>query len=278
MTIVRPVLVAICLPLLSRGLSAQTCMGGATFAHRRAQLNTAYASGGGVHTAAVTGASLGATPGPFLSLGLGFTNNDDLRADATVVDGTAGLGFPVLSTPETELCPFASFATLNGEYQTGEGVSAFSYGAGVGLGTRLSPRSGFELVPFVSGGYFLSSSTTHLGQNEGTAEDNYFNASFGVGFVFQDVFTIRPSASYAMAHGQKLTTYGLSISYSFGTVIARPRAAVGEGSTASVWVNPREMLYYCSGSRWYGGTTEGSFMSEREALAAGYNPERGKRC
>jgi hypothetical protein len=38
------------------------------------------------------------------------------------------------------------------------------------------------------------------------------------------------------------------------------------------------MVYYCSQSRSFGNTADGHFMTEREALGAGYTPEFGKRC
>jgi hypothetical protein len=277
MAIIRILLATTCLALVSSVVGAQTCMGGATFAHNRAQMN-ANVSRGGSASSGGAGASLGATPGPFATLDIGLASADNLRGYATVFDGTAGLGFPVLTAPATEFCPFFTFATLNGADVLGEHISSLSYGAGLGLGTRLSFEPTFEVVPFVGGAFLLNQSTITLGHEGGTAEDNFFNATFGVGFVIQDAFTIRPSATYSVAHGQTTSSYALRVSYSFGKVTARPRPATGEGSLASVWVNPREMIYYCSSSRWYGGTAEGSFMTEREAIAAGYGAEGGKRC
>ena len=278
MAIHRILLAATCLTALSTPLRAQTCMGGATFAHRRAQMNGDFSSRGSAAYAAETGASLGATPGPFLTLGVGLAHDNNLRGNATALDGTAGLGFPVLSHPETELCPFFAFATLNGVDLPGERIASLSYGIGLGLGTRLSSDSGFAVVPFVGGAFLLNSSTVSFGHAEATGVDNFFNGSVGVGFVIQDVFTIRPSASYVIAHGQTTSSFALRFSYSFGIVPPHIRPAAGDGSMSSVWVNPREMIYYCSGSRWYGGTAEGSFMTEREAIAAGFGAEHGKRC
>jgi hypothetical protein len=47
-------------------------------------------------------------------------------------------------------------------------------------------------------------------------------------------------------------------------------------STASeVWVNTRSGKYWRPGSRFYGKTKQGEFMSELEALDRGYSPAGG---
>jgi hypothetical protein len=43
-----------------------------------------------------------------------------------------------------------------------------------------------------------------------------------------------------------------------------------------VWVNTRSGKYWKPGSRYYGKTKEGEFMSELDALYRGYSPAGGK--
>ena len=46
--------------------------------------------------------------------------------------------------------------------------------------------------------------------------------------------------------------------------------------SVQVWVNTKTGIYHIPGSRWYGGTQNGRYMSEPDALAAGYRrSERG---
>ena len=41
-----------------------------------------------------------------------------------------------------------------------------------------------------------------------------------------------------------------------------------------VWVNTASGVYHYQGERWYGKTKEGQFMTEKQAIAAGYRATR----
>jgi len=45
-----------------------------------------------------------------------------------------------------------------------------------------------------------------------------------------------------------------------------------------VWVNTPTMVYHCPGTRWYGATKKGSYMTESAAKTAGARPANGKPC
>ena len=45
-----------------------------------------------------------------------------------------------------------------------------------------------------------------------------------------------------------------------------------------VWVNTNSGVYHCQGTRWYGKTKSGQFMTQREAQAKGYRPAYGAVC
>lgn len=53
----------------------------------------------------------------------------------------------------------------------------------------------------------------------------------------------------------------------------------GQGNPeARVWVNTNSGVYHCPGTRWYGKTKQGAFMTQREARAQGNRPAYGSVC
>ncbi len=45
-----------------------------------------------------------------------------------------------------------------------------------------------------------------------------------------------------------------------------------------VWVNTRSGVYHCPGTRYYGATAQGRYMTQAEARAAGYRAAYGRTC
>ncbi len=57
---------------------------------------------------------------------------------------------------------------------------------------------------------------------------------------------------------------------------AQPPAA-GDNA-GKVWVNQQTKVYHCPGSKFFGKTKNGVYMTEAEAKKAGAHPDRGKPC
>jgi hypothetical protein len=57
-----------------------------------------------------------------------------------------------------------------------------------------------------------------------------------------------------------------------------PSAVAAGGGPGMVWVNTPSKVYHCNGSRWYGKTKQGAYMTEAAAKAQGNRPDHGKDC
>jgi hypothetical protein len=279
MSRITPIVLAASLSLLPSALSAQRCLGNASFADRRAHVgaDAAFSPDG----RSVGGAlAFGFPRGPFASVGFGTTHNDDLDDDATLFTATAGVGIPLGPTAKTQLCPFISAVVVNGvELPFGERLSSQAFGFGASVGRTLNPTATLEVVPSVAGALVTQQITVYSTPG-GTLSitDSHHAVSFGAGLVLAKVITVRPFTTLTFAEGETNSSYGLHVSFGFVGATHRPRAVEGAGSEITVWVNTRARVYYCPASPSYGATPQGDFMTEREALASGATPASGKRC
>ncbi len=58
---------------------------------------------------------------------------------------------------------------------------------------------------------------------------------------------------------------------------ADPKMAAG-GGAGKVWVNSGSKTYHCEGSKFYGKTKAGEYMTEADAKAKGNKAVKGKAC
>lgn len=50
------------------------------------------------------------------------------------------------------------------------------------------------------------------------------------------------------------------------------------GGAGKVWVNSKSNVYHCPGTKYYGKTKTGAYVSEADAKAKGAYPDHGKAC
>jgi len=55
-------------------------------------------------------------------------------------------------------------------------------------------------------------------------------------------------------------------------------APAAGGGAGKVWVNTDSKVYHCSGTKYYGKTKQGEYMTESAAKAAGAHADHGKAC
>lgn len=289
MSRINRIVVGVLLSLGPTALDAQRCVGGVSFADRRAQIagDASFAADGRSLSGSL---SIGSPRGPFASVGVGTARGDDFNNAATVFAATAGAGLPLRPRPKTQFCPFIAVVAINGmesnaPVRVGDNIyhaqrlSSQAYGLGATVGSALSSVTAFELVPFVSAAVIAQTTTIYFPSGPTLSEGaHYYAVSFGAGAVVGKLIAMRPSMTLTFAEGRTDMSYGLRFSLSFGRVTHRPPGGGGEGSLTTVWMNTRARVYYCPGSRSYGATPEGTFMTEREALETGAVPANGRRC
>lgn len=57
-----------------------------------------------------------------------------------------------------------------------------------------------------------------------------------------------------------------------------PMVAAAGGGAGKVWVNSASKTYHCFGTKYYGKTKAGEYMSEADAKAKGNHPDHKKAC
>jgi hypothetical protein len=56
------------------------------------------------------------------------------------------------------------------------------------------------------------------------------------------------------------------------------KAPAAGGGAGKVWLNTATNVYHCPGTKYYGTTKAGTYMTEAEAQAKGARPDHGKPC
>jgi len=86
-----------------------------------------------------------------------------------------------------------------------------------------------------------------------------------------------PAAAPATAKAPASTSNSAPSSAPKSSTASSATPAPGGGS-GKVWVNTASNVYHCPGTKYYGTTKAGKYMTEADAKAAGAHPDHGKGC
>ncbi|MBS3020568.1 hypothetical protein DJFAAGMI_03330 [Comamonas sp. PE63] len=95
-------------------------------------------------------------------------------------------------------------------------------------------------------------------------------------FVCKDGSTMSAASSKGACSGRKGIDQEATAKAAAG---AKPAATAAPGGGAGkVWANEDSKIYHCPGTRFYGTTKNGKYMSEADAKAAGMHGANNKTC
>lgn len=202
----------------------QVCSGLASYARRPfqvvggAQFNDNAKSFGG-------GFGFGGT-GAFGQLNLATTSFDNVDGSAFTFSGGAGYQVPLDKRNVAQLCPIASVSFASGPNNIdlfGDGsvvvdLSETDVEFGVALGAVASRSGQTQIIPAASLS-FVSASAKAKDQVSGASNsqsDTFGLLDLGLGFVFNEVFALRPGVAIPIGLDGASTTFGLTLGLNFG--------------------------------------------------------------
>jgi len=164
--------------------------------------------------------------GPFGQVSIGTTNYDNIDGSSLLFGG--GLGYQVILGQKgiLHLCPTASLGFASGPNNLdvfGDGsvvldLSETDLSFGLGLGVLASGSNQTQIIPVASLG-FVSATAKASDDVSGASQSDtqtFGMLELGLGFVFNQVFTFRPTVAIPIGLDGGSTSFGATIGVNFG--------------------------------------------------------------
>lgn len=200
---------------------AQLCTGSASFARAPWQLSAAAAFN--KHAKSLGGGlGLGGS-GLFVQFTAGRTTYDLFDASSFDLGVGGGYQFALDRKGVLHLCPLASVTHGSGPNDVAVGsqllnLSQNVVAVGLGIGAVAARSSATKIIPSASFA-MVSTKAKASDRSSGqsiTSSETLGLLELGVGFLFGEVFSLRPNVAFAFGIDQSSTTYGASMSVNFG--------------------------------------------------------------
>jgi opacity protein-like surface antigen len=201
---------------------AQTCQGLASFSAGQMQVagNAQFPEGGKIWGGSF---SYGMPSGVYAGADVSTTSFDGLDQSSLGIGAHAGYQMKLGRTGKMSLCPVARLALGMGPDDEANDINSSSTDVhfGVALGTEMGANQQLRILPTAGLGLQYSKAKiedTSPGGSTAELSETYGLARLGVGFVFNQQISVRPTIDIPV--GSDLIndpTFGITVGYNFGS-------------------------------------------------------------
>jgi hypothetical protein len=201
---------------------AQTCQGLASFSAGQLQVvgNAQFPEAAKIWGASIT---YGMPSGIYGGADLSSTSFDNDGGSSLGIGAHAGYQMKLGQSGKINLCPVASLALGMGPDDDEAELNSSSTDAhfGLALGTEMGSTRQLRILPTAGLGLQYSKFKAEMGQGQGSeieGSETYGLARIGVGFVFNQQISVRPTIDIPVGvEGGADPVFGLSVGYNFGS-------------------------------------------------------------
>ena len=202
--------------------AAQTCQGLASFSAGQMQVaaNAQFPHGGNVWAGSF---SYGMPSGVYAGADVSTTSFDGLNQSSLGIGAHAGYQMKLGRTGKVNLCPVARLSLGMGPDDKAANLNSSSTDLhfGFALGTEMGASQQLRILPTAGLGlqYTKIKAEITSGPGAGTVEgsETYGLARLGVGFVFNQQFSVLPTIDIPVASDLVSDpTFGITVGYNFG--------------------------------------------------------------
>jgi opacity protein-like surface antigen len=207
---------------------AQTCEGLASFSTGQLQVagNAQFPQGGNVWGASIT---YGVPSGIYGGADLSTTSFDGIEQHSLGIGAHAGYQMQLGRASKVSVCPVARLALGMGPDDSANDINSSSTDMhfGFAVGTSMGANQQLRILPTAGLGLQYSKAKvedTSPGGSTFEASETYGLARLGVGFVFNQQISVRPTIDIPVASDLVSDpTFGITVGYNFGSKHAPAR-------------------------------------------------------